>query len=272
MNNIDFKIGGIVVLYNPDLDLLKASIDSYIDAVDKLFIIDNSPIQLIPRELVKEDKISYKYLGENKGIAYALNVGLKLCRLNGISYVLTMDQDTIFDPKLEKLPLRMFNDEVFAITPNFINSNKGQAIKPIQSGALFNMKGIDRVGDFNEKYFIDYVDYDYFERGKRLNLKIIEAPNMYIKHKNGDFYNGTVLGLLKYKYKFSSPIRMYYQTRNALDYIARYKDFPQSIILLKLFLKILLVANHKKIRLKYFLYGIRDYIKGKWGNGANLIK
>lgn len=262
-NNYHPKIGAVIALYNPSIELLKNSIKSYINSVDQIFLIDNSDSHT--HLDISSEKITHIRIGENIGIAAALNIGLDLCRKYNLQYIITMDQDTIFFPAIDSYPIELFDENTLALYPSIISEcGQIQSCRPIQSGAIFSLKVLARIGNFCEKYFIDYVDYEIFKRGTTSGLKVLNVPNIFIKQKNGEKYTGKLL-FWKYRYTFSSPLRMYYQTRNAIDYIIKYQDYAQILIFIKLILKILLVSNNKKERIKYFIKGINDWRANKWG-------
>ncbi len=92
------KIVGVVVLYNPDESIIK-NINSYINDIEKLYLVDNSENKnhdLINKIMSISDKCIYVDNNGNQGIAHALNVGARLAIENGADWLLTMDQDTSF--------------------------------------------------------------------------------------------------------------------------------------------------------------------------------
>ena len=263
------KIIAIVVTYNPDLELLKKSLFTYIDAVDNVYIIDNSTELFDATKFTNiSNKIKFEKLGENKGIAYALNYGINLCAGEKPDYILTMDQDTLYVPSIRSFPLDAFNQNIMAIVP--VLDQRIKNIQPynvknaIQSGAIFKYDILKLIGEFNNNYFIDYVDYEYFKRGRNLGYKILCLPSMSICHQNGDLFEGKLL-FWKYKYNFSSPMRMYYQTRNAIDYIIKYKDYKQLLVFIKLIFKTFLISDRKSERFKFIIKGIIDWRANNWG-------
>ena len=98
------KLAGVVVVYNPGDGVLK-SINSYIDDLDILYVIDNSSFN--NAKLFNNDKIKYIPNMDNLGIAKALNIGAKLAIKDKYKYLLTMDQDSKFEKnglaKLKKI-------------------------------------------------------------------------------------------------------------------------------------------------------------------------
>ena len=93
------KIEGVVVLYNPNKNIID-NIKTYINEVETLYVIDNSSEK--DNSLINEIKqLSQKCLYidnfSNKGIAYALNMGVKLAIKESSDWLLTMDQDSKFE-------------------------------------------------------------------------------------------------------------------------------------------------------------------------------
>ena len=68
------KLAGVVVLYNPDQKVIN-NINSYIDELDTLYLVDNSSAD--NSTLFTHEKVEYIPLQKNTGIAHALNVGAK---------------------------------------------------------------------------------------------------------------------------------------------------------------------------------------------------
>ena len=96
-------ICGTVVLYNP-LENVKDNILSYLDLLDKLYVVDNSVNQDNQYLLPSSNKIVYINNKDNLGIAKALNIAFERAIKDGYTWVLTMDQDSKFlDDNFEKL-------------------------------------------------------------------------------------------------------------------------------------------------------------------------
>ena len=91
------KIAGVVTLYNPTDDDIK-NINTYIDDIERLYIVDNTEGKDNENRIPKNKKIKYIFKNENVGVATALNIGAHLAIEEGYKYLLTMDQDTKFKP------------------------------------------------------------------------------------------------------------------------------------------------------------------------------
>ena len=111
------SIAGVVVLFDPEENVVE-NINSYLDQIDLLFIVDNSKNfnETIADYYKNNSKVEYVYNGENLGIAAALNVGVKKAVGEGFKYLLTMDQDSKVPPDLVKNLLECFSlDSCIAI-------------------------------------------------------------------------------------------------------------------------------------------------------------
>ena len=92
------KICAGMVLYQPKPKLLDQNIHAIINQVDKLFIFDNGSTNRVDiKDVIKkyQEKITYHYEKDNKGIAYGLNWLLKSAYIAKYDWCLTLDQDSI---------------------------------------------------------------------------------------------------------------------------------------------------------------------------------
>ena len=70
------NVAAIIVTYNIKANELKKNLNSYIEYVDKVIIVDNSDIKNDFLQL-KDEKIEYISLNGNQGIGKGLNEGIK---------------------------------------------------------------------------------------------------------------------------------------------------------------------------------------------------
>ncbi len=194
------KISATVILYNPENDIVD-NIRSYINYIDKLYIVDNSTID--NKDLVlllKETFTNIEYINnnENLGVATALNIGCSKAIEDNFNWILTMDQDSSFYD-FEKY-LKCFENikdkaDISVISPNPFIKTSGDNIDCIQtektitltSGSLLNLTYFEKLGGFCEKLFIDEVDHDYCLRSIENNLKVLEFSNILLKHTIGEY-------------------------------------------------------------------------------------
>lgn len=272
------KIYGVVVLYNPNILELVSNINSYIEVLEKLYIIDNSEKEnyiKLKKYIQNKEKIQYIWLKENKGIAKALNIGKRLAVKEGANYLLTMDQDSSFKNNFKEMvnwisKNEILMKEVAIISPihNLIKKNikveidieEKEAV--ITSGNILNLSLIEKIGEFNEDFFIDEVDCEFCYRIREKSYKIICLNRIQLLHKLGELKNYYFFSVTNHNY-----IRRYYITRNKLYMM---KMFPKLrtkyLVGITIdFFKILYFEKDKKRKIKYFFKGIKDFFNNKKG-------
>ncbi|MDY3914837.1 MAG: glycosyltransferase, partial [Phocaeicola sp.] len=102
-------IGAIVILYNPDWDLLKECLEALTPQVDEVCIIDNSSIDS-SAQFENIGKVRYIPLLKNIGIAAAQNIGIKHFFDANFEYVIFSDQDSVMPNNLVEKLLYAYND------------------------------------------------------------------------------------------------------------------------------------------------------------------
>ncbi|QIR75389.1 glycosyltransferase family 2 protein [Sulfurospirillum diekertiae] len=278
-------ISAIVVLYNPNLTIIK-NIQSYINNVIKLYVVDNSDV--INRQLVNSfvqfKNLVYINNNGNQGIAHALNVGAKLAIKDGASWLLTMDQDSRFEGNnLENLIQCTLHCDITSIgivSPVHVlehSINKPVQIQKVSeifdvmtSGNLLNLHIYQKIGEFINELFIDAVDQEYCLRLRHNHYKILLCEFALLEHCLGDLRE-IKLGFKSIRYSNHSPIRRYYITRNRLYLLQKYFwEFPLfglKIIKWIIFewIKIIVLEKDKIAKNKATLEGIRDFLRGKYG-------
>lgn len=279
------KISAVVILYNPEICVLD-NITTYVDNVDKLYIVDNSE----QKNIFFIDKIkNYQnahYIDNqgNQGIAHALNVGANKAIDDGYEWILTMDQDSVATPGMLDNMLDYFAhaadiNHISIIAPFHANSYHpectsnepySEVLSTMTSGNLLNLKLYEKIGPFIAELFIDYVDNEYCLRSKLKGCKVIQVNNAILKHNLGELKQHKIL----WKSFFStnhSPIRRYYAFRNRIYIIKTYKyDFPEYCKMEKSrffidFFVILFYEKKKLQKFKMMALGIKDGLRNKYG-------
>jgi len=235
------RILAIFVLYFPDKP--PADISNEVDAV---MTVDNTH--------------------NNIGVAAALNLGLKRAIDEGYDWLLTMDQDSVFEEgalKELKSVASSSKENIALISPfHFIKKTpRKTSIEEVTitmtSGNLLRVDAAKKAGPFEEKLFIDSVDNEYCLRLRKHGFKIIRVNNAILHHQLGElkgFFNTVT----------HNAERRYYITRNMLYVMTKY--FPKLFLfgskeLIKSFLLILLVEDNKINKLKSMFRGIADWPK-----------
>lgn len=278
-----FKVSGVVVLYHPDSSIVE-NIQSYIDCIDKLYVVDNSGFigSEVIAKIEKINKCIYVNNEENLGLALALNVGAKMALDNGADWLLTMDQDSRFiDGTLMHMILWLNNNDaknVGIIAP--VHKTAGSRVKAcngvvdastvMTSGNLLNLEAYVEVGPFREDFFIDRVDHEYCLRLMNFSYKILIHCDSTLEHNLGEskyvnFFWFTFI------YASHNRVRRYYITRNRLKIIKEYW-LTQPVFCIKdaryfisSWLKILLFDENPIAKQKSILLGMLHFFQGKSG-------
>lgn len=280
-------IGALIVTFNPDLDVLLRNIQAIRQQVNRVLIVDNGSKNINEiRNMITQNnlsKLELVTLGTNRGIAYALNVGMNTFSTQKFEWVMTLDQDSIVASdtinKLKKTD--EFTKSMTAIlAPEFIdreqellvsshknNENSSAAISVterddvITSGSLTSVSAWQMVRGFDDQLFIDMVDYDFNQRLLGLGYKIYQVRGVYFEHSLGEAVAKTILQ----KFLFiknpadHSATRTYYGYRNRIIFIKRYQKFKTiKILKLLLSLRYTLIFTDTGKKLKYALKGYKD--------------
>ncbi len=278
------KLASIVTLYHPDMEV-KKNIETYLNLVSKLYVIDNTENVENKNVLPESEKIVYVPNYENLGVAKALNMGADLARQEGFQWMLTMDQDSCFDPEqLETLIEYLENHEnqnIGLISP--WHNTKSGALKPdieveevmevMTSGNIINLEAHQKVGGFKEWLFIDSIDIEYGMNLNKNNYKVIRLNYVTLEHELGDIKIKHVLGrnLVCSNHNY---IRRYYIVRNINYVYDMYHDvFPEYCEFIRNGLKgafrnVLVFEKDKYRKIRNMYRGYRDFKKGIKGKYA----
>ena len=279
------KIAATVILYYPDENVIE-NILSYVNSVEKLYLVDNTetPSKLITDNLKRFTGAVYIHDGENQGIAARLNHVSNLASEDGFDWLLTMDQDSSFGGNTFINYLNCFtsfenkgNVSMFGINhvkesddPDVCNAVNVNHL--ITSGSVLNLRLVNEIGGFDEKLFIDEVDFEYCLRSVAKGFGIIQFTNIFLTHNLGQTSQHRSFKTTKLTSRvLHSPVRMYYMTRNFLYVETKYRhSFPDEINLRRkvLFNRIKNNILYNKERFKVIndaLKGFRDYKKNKFG-------
>jgi len=200
---ISFPIA--IVLYNPT----ESSIDRILYFIEKgivFYIFDNSQITNEKLSNFNHPNLSYYTFNENLGLSYSINYLCEKAIANNSKTLLFFDQDTIF--KIESLSYineflirsEISNSSFFntVLSVNFRDSNSNQnklniieegvisnyqyysVYFNINSGTLYFLDKFKRFKWFEEKYFVDGVDYSL-----SLNTVINQLKNIVITNVPG---------------------------------------------------------------------------------------
>ena len=183
-----------IVLFNPELGRLKKSLDILCKQVHRVFLVDNGSENIVQIKEILMPFSNCELLtnSENKGIATALNQLMELAEQRGYRWMLTLDDDSVCDEVLvERLGQYVSEEKIGIVCPVAIDDKmekKGlfketgmtEVDSCITAGALTNIAAWRRVGGFDDRMFIDFVDIEFCTRLRLANYRILQVPGVYV--------------------------------------------------------------------------------------------
>jgi GT2 family glycosyltransferase len=327
------KIAIIVLNWNGKKDTLECleSIRQIDYQNFDIIVVDNGSNDDSVRAIQnKFSEVKVLETGENLGYAGGNNFGTRYAIKHGADYILLLNNDVIVDPQLIKNfidavlkvgPWAIFSAKIFYFsqpkkiwyagarriksTAHFIHIGQGS----IDNGnefnsltetdyacgcAIFFYKGvIDKVGLFDEKFYLTYEEADFCYRAKKAGIKSYIVPGAKIWHKVSVSFGGEESALFRY---FMNRNKLLWAEKNlpffqrVLVYIRASNEFL-SLLLPPFRLK---MANDisfiKKISsslveyrysvIKYYndplrkakILGLRDFLLRRFGGCSESVK
>ena len=231
----------VVVAYHPKAGELEACVESLLKNFKELVVVWNGPHPFKKLTFLEDTHIHLLDMGDNVGLARALNEGIERAFQLGAKWVYLSDQDSILPHHFKKLIMEYSsfipkNIKVAGIGPRYYNeitSEKSRLIrvkflwlnrhKPIvdevytkaeyliTSGLFISREVFLDVGPMREELFIDFIDIEWGLRAKSKGYQFLAIPNVILTHRLGDF-GKKIFGVT---FPIHSPLRIYYYFRNA---------------------------------------------------------
>ena len=265
-----------IVTYNPELLRLQHNIDAVADCgIKKIIIIDNgsdnySEIQTLTD---KYDCIVVVNNKHNEGIACALNQVFEVASKDiTIRWVLTLDQDSIVNNDIIEKYAKYYvegqqiasitslrHDRAYSRMQKHKNTPTEYVNRCITSGNLVLVDAWRQIHGFDNRLFIDMVDYDFCYRLREMNYNILRINEPCILHELGKPTIVKFWGKERYVYNHSA-FRKYYICRNYVYLLRNYRAYSKKedsyYFLVKLFIKTFLYENDDKAN------KLKEMIKG----------
>lgn len=287
MSVIKSSVAGIMVVYNYPPNSVSENIRSHLKQLDRIYVVDNSDKGISSTQIKSVcnefEECEYIGLGENKGIAEALNVGCARANEDGYTWVLTIDQDS------------RLSDSMLIDYLDYINQLSGHKLEKIgmltcrmstwvepyenmvedvnlcwTSGCMMNLRVFREVGGFESKLFIDGVDFDICAKIILAGYRIVRLNRIVLQHELGNTRVIRIFGKKVCYVTNHTPIRRYYMTRNNLylseHYGAKIKELKvTSLSKLITIAKILLFEKDKRKKINAVRLGMMDYKCQRYG-------
>jgi rhamnosyltransferase len=293
---VDRVVAGVVT-FNPEIELLAANLRAISPQVSSVLVFDNASTNVNDvRDVVgRVENAELIESMQNVGIAAALNNIRIAAGDRGCLWLVTLDQDSVCAPNMVATLSERADRLTPLLTPYIVDRNKitlqqyrrlelpsvqyyrrAASKGAISSGALVNLQTLDEVGGFDERFFIDYVDYDLNMRLLRAGYRIARVNKTYLLHQVGDARKTWLKTPRKSLdgewywetfYSFGhSPTRCYYKARNRILYSRKHwrsigfanegiAQIPQQILLTMIF------ERGRVPKFRAFVRGISDGIR-----------
>ncbi len=276
-------IAAVVVFYNPDQHQIQRALSSTV-SLDLLVLIDNSFVPVLDEKNLPA-RVIYKHYPENIGISRALNLAFATADDHGCQYIITLDQDSIFN--FENLPnlLSCFSEYPMAAIisprhshPLYLGSSNSPDIEKVPqvmtSGNVVSISAWRKVHGFDEHYFIDFVDIDFCLRLRQLGYIILINNKVVLPHSEGNLKLVRLLGLQARTFNYP-PYRWYYKTRNYFYLKATLGGhFPEQVKIegkkiIKDIIKSLIFEDCRYKKVKNIMHGLLDFVRKRYGKNPN---
>jgi len=285
----------IVVTYHP-ADSVFEHLSTLRSQAQGLVVVDNGSALAVLERMRSESEATGFHLienGENRGIAAALNTGVRWAIENGYEWVALFDQDSsvpdhYFEAMFRTIASCASPEKVGVLAPRYRDPSTGQVgsypleedgtlLAAMTSGSLMPVWVFEKCGWFEEDLFIDEVDHEYCFRIRERGYAITLCENAILLHTYGAPRAHKIFGFKWIESRHYSAGRRYYITRNTLVMLQRYrKRYPvwsrgaHKRILLKEPIKILLVESDRFKKLVNLARGVVDACLGRMGKRVNL--
>jgi rhamnosyltransferase len=246
---------GVTITFHPDPATVPIALRAAYAACDGLAVIDNRSTpesrQLVEAALAEglarppTKPVHRTVNAANLGVSVAFNQGIRSAIAEGYEFVLLLDQDSVVTPEAlaalrgeyRRLAARFpvgavqgFNvepgghvnldsrrREYYRRRGRYAGEASFQGLLLLNSGSLIPTAVFRDVGLFDERYFADFVDYEFSLRLARRGYAIFHVPSARIEHNVGppDRIN---------------PVRLYYAVRELTRLLPAYgRQFPGGV-------------------------------------------
>lgn len=256
------RVAAIIVTYHPRADEFLPLLSQLLIQADQVIVVDNTPgadnaelAALIAGAAHPKDCALIR-LGENMGIARALNEGCKHALSAGADFIVLSDQDSLPSENMVRELCRAYHAltdsglQIGAVGPTYTDLRTGltypfqaqlpghffyghkvptgdaphvEALTLITSGTLIPAGVLKDVGPMREDFFIDQVDIEWCHRARSRGYLLFGTDWAAMHQRMGE--TQLRVWCLRWRHESAySPLRIYYRLRNfvallKLDYI-----------------------------------------------------
>ena len=228
-----------VVTYHPDIRLLEANLEALIPQVSMVYVVDNGSENVADVRSYMEGKPNLKLIcnSENVGIAKALNQLCTAAKQDGYAWILTMDQDSLPASDMVKWLSTYTDSSVYGIIAPRVEFRDGDTLilstkdgdkdtveisACITSGSLTRIEAWEKVGGFDEWFFIDRVDNEFCTHLQTGGYVILRVNKALLYQRAGEMRYATLPLIGNILLPCYSEVRNYNICRNSVYYFRKY--------------------------------------------------
>ena len=182
------------IVYQPQASFLER-LENVVSAGFRVYVYDNSPeMPLVRNFCLNWGEIRYSTAGKNVGLGFGMASICAQAYYEGSASMIFFDQDTVFQLRTLAFIETYYSQNrylesthsavVFAASKSSDLSNATDHDSGLQevnvainSGSLFFLGNLKKIGWHNTAYFVDGVDYEFCLNSKKHGLKIGKLTN-----------------------------------------------------------------------------------------------
>jgi GT2 family glycosyltransferase len=248
------RVLAAIVTFHPDPEGLPSVFAAALREVDQLAVVDNQASEASRSAIAAAiaasgagaaARVTVRENALNEGVAVAFNQAIAAGPAERFEFVFLLDQDSVVRPGAVARLIREYRAlterfRVGALQASNLEANgrvpldsrrrdfhrrRGRYAGPtsyegrlfLNSGTLVPTQVFLGVGAFDERYFVDFVDYEFSLRLARRGYGVFHVPEAAIEH---NFVRGSV----------RSRVRLYYAIRELWRLIRTYgRQFPDGV-------------------------------------------
>lgn len=219
------KLATVVVCYHPD-DKLIQNVASYSGGSDFIYVWDNTPGGSEVVGMLKNVTMMH-HDHQNMGLAFAYNRAIEEAEKDGATHLMTMDQDSCFEDfrgyRQWVETSQHIGISAIVFNPSMPAKEQASVITWAgQSGSIFPLDMMNKIGPFREDLFIGMVDAEICLRAQEKGYNTIRYNNSGLIHKVGSQRKVRFLGHSVMVSDYNA-LRHYYDSRNR---ILMWHEFP----------------------------------------------
>jgi rhamnosyltransferase len=292
-------IVAVVVSYHPVIEHLARLCRSLVASGARIIIVDNTESGGDEPGFIMESCTRIA-LAENTGIAHAQNVGIARAIEDGADVIVFFDQDSEPDASfLSRLLADLKPGEPAVAAPVCVDKVSGQELPSyrlspmglrrkviseghtapypvdlvIASGSAATAVTFSRVGNMDEDFFIDFVDFEWCLRCRSHRVPMHVVPSAVMLHSIGE----RTVNLRVIRGSVHGVSRSYYKIRNCF-LLFRKPDVPllfaisSTLFAMIRFVMLLPFVSNRLAYVKVFLMAIGHGIRGVVGKNPELAR